>query len=50
MKFLFGNNFISFLAGPDPGYYLNEKDDLDFDEEFQCVHFDNTISLTVKRI
>ena len=34
-------DFFHLSAGPDPGYYLNEKNDFDSDEEAQCVDFDN---------
>ena len=43
----FSGKLFSFLAGPGPGYYLNEQNDLGSDEEAQCVDF---VSLTMKRV
>ena len=54
MKFHFSVNFFHFSAGPDPGYSLNEQNDLDSDEEAQCVdfviHTDDEGSLASKRL
>ena len=49
-----GKLFVHFSAGPDPGYYLNEQNDLGSEEEVQCVDFDNLTddeaSLASKRL
>ena len=46
--------FSPFSASPDPGYFLNRKNDLDSDEEAHCIDFDNftddEASLTSNRL
>ena len=33
--------FSPFSASPDPGYFLNRKNDLDSDDEAHCIDFDD---------
>ena len=45
--------FSPFSASPDPGYFLNKKNDLDSDDEAHCIDFehvtDDEASLTSNR-